>query len=561
MLNFSTEYKAPGDGLWLLDNSHFYRPASPYVEKLFTESVVKGLKESSAKYGLILSHLDYAYVNGFFYKKIVLCSSNAAEGEEVLSQRISRGIEAIEKKLWREDLKIWDSKVKPSAIRRNDKIQAVDITALSDSELVDHLTECYENALYMMYLHHVYTVPCVLPIGLYLVFCQEKGGIAPPEALSLLAGSTSISLGIAENTLRRLASNMREDNIDPRYFTDMKKEDILSEIILRAGSNTKKELNNYFNLVGNRLVTGYDITDNIGNDMPDVLIDNILSHLNESIDLNNDELDMENMKKYESIISRIPSEHHVEFNQLLHEARLLNRLRDERSLYTDVLATGLARRALKHAGERLHEMGKIEDPSLVLYATNEEVCGLLTGRVTVLSSSLMERRDWCVSQRIENAPIVLGKENDISQGKAGIEDLPEIARLSLSAIAIVLKEVYEEPTFVEEGSTFHSKLRGSPVSPGIYEGVARIIHSVEDFSKIQKGDVLVTRSTTASYNVILPLLGAIVTDRGGQLSHAAIVAREFGIPSVVGTRDATQVIEDGCRIRVDGDNGSVERVI
>ncbi|WFQ79797.1 PEP-utilizing enzyme [Xenorhabdus sp. SF857] len=388
-------------------------------------------------------------------------------------------------------------------------------------------------------------------------FCQEKGGIASPEALSLLAGTTSISLGIAEDTLRRLASSIREDNIDPNFFINMKKEDILSEIIRISNSNTKKELNNYFNLVGNRLITGYDVTDKVGNDMPDVLVDNILLHLNGNINTSNNEFDIENEKRHNRLLSKIPSEHHIEFNELLNEARLLNRLRDERSLYTDVLATGLARRALKHAGERLYKIGKIENPSLALYATNEEVCDLLAGRNTILSSTLIERRDWCTSQCIENAPIMLGEEDNIYYGQGRIENLPKAARLSLSAISIVLKEVYEESTFVEDGS----KLTGSPVSPGIYEGIARIINSVEDFGKIQKGDVLVTRSTTASYNVILPLLGAIVTDRGGQLSHAAIVAREFGIPSVVGTRDATQVIEDGCRIRVDGSNGTVEKII
>ncbi|KHD27555.1 hypothetical protein LH67_17165 [Xenorhabdus nematophila] len=130
-------------------------------------------------------------------------------------------------------------------------------------------------------------------------FCQEKGGIAPSEALSLLAGTTSISLGIAEDTLRRLVSSMREDNIDAKYFINMKEEDILSEIIRisNANKNIKKELNNYFNLVGNRLITGYDITDKVGNDMPDVLVDNILSHLNEDNNETNNEFDIENEKK------------------------------------------------------------------------------------------------------------------------------------------------------------------------------------------------------------------------------------------------------------------------
>ena len=78
-----------------------------------------------------------------------------------------------------------------------------------------------------------------------------------------------------------------------------------------------------------------------------------------------------------------------------------------------------------------------------------------------------------------------------------------------------------------------------------------------DFGKIQEGDVLVTRSTSTSFNVVIPLLGAIVTDRGGQLSHAAIVAREYGIPGVVGTKEATAKIPDGARVRVDGGAGEV----
>jgi len=69
--------------------------------------------------------------------------------------------------------------------------------------------------------------------------------------------------------------------------------------------------------------------------------------------------------------------------------------------------------------------------------------------------------------------------------------------------------------------------------------------------------VLVTRATAPYFNVVLPLLGAIVTDRGGQLCHAAIVAREYGIPGVVGTREATTRIPDGARVRVDGTKGEI----
>lgn len=78
-----------------------------------------------------------------------------------------------------------------------------------------------------------------------------------------------------------------------------------------------------------------------------------------------------------------------------------------------------------------------------------------------------------------------------------------------------------------------------------------------DFEKVRAGDVLVAWITTPTYNVLLPLLGALVTNRGGLLSHPAIVSREFGIPAVVGCRSATRRIPDGARVEVDGERGTV----
>jgi pyruvate,water dikinase len=102
------------------------------------------------------------------------------------------------------------------------------------------------------------------------------------------------------------------------------------------------------------------------------------------------------------------------------------------------------------------------------------------------------------------------------------------------------------------------KISGLGVSPGIYEGTAKVILSTRDFDRLEKGDILVTKNTSAGFNVVLPIIGALVTDRGGILSHAAIVSREFGMPGVVGTKNASQLINDGDKIRVNGDTGGVE---
>jgi pyruvate,water dikinase len=107
------------------------------------------------------------------------------------------------------------------------------------------------------------------------------------------------------------------------------------------------------------------------------------------------------------------------------------------------------------------------------------------------------------------------------------------------------------------GSSDVTTVRGTGASPGVYVGIARVLSGPVEFVRLQKGDVLVTATTTESFNIVLPMIGAIVTDNGGLLSHAAIVSREYGIPGVVGCRDATRRIPDGARIEVDGGAGHV----
>lgn len=102
-----------------------------------------------------------------------------------------------------------------------------------------------------------------------------------------------------------------------------------------------------------------------------------------------------------------------------------------------------------------------------------------------------------------------------------------------------------------------SVLRGTPASAGVYRGRARVIESFGDAAYLEEGDVLVARSTTPSWTPYFALVGAVVTNAGGILSHSALVAREFGMPAVVGTRYATVLVPDGAMVTVDGTSGIV----
>ena len=101
-------------------------------------------------------------------------------------------------------------------------------------------------------------------------------------------------------------------------------------------------------------------------------------------------------------------------------------------------------------------------------------------------------------------------------------------------------------------------VRGFPGSAGVVEGTARVITSVAEGDRLGAGEVLVTAVTNVGWTPLFPRAGAIVTDVGAPLSHAAIVARELGIPAVVGCGDATMRIRSGDRVRVDGSGGVVE---
>jgi pyruvate,water dikinase len=99
---------------------------------------------------------------------------------------------------------------------------------------------------------------------------------------------------------------------------------------------------------------------------------------------------------------------------------------------------------------------------------------------------------------------------------------------------------------------------GLPGSAGVAEGLVRRLASVDDGHLLQEGEVLVAMTANVGWTPLFPRAAAIVTDVGAPLSHAAIVARELGIPAVVGTGDATMRLQDGDRVRVDGGRGTVE---
>jgi phosphohistidine swiveling domain-containing protein len=108
-----------------------------------------------------------------------------------------------------------------------------------------------------------------------------------------------------------------------------------------------------------------------------------------------------------------------------------------------------------------------------------------------------------------------------------------------------------------EGAAEGNAIKGVAASPGKITGTARVVHGPEDFDQMRPGDVLVASITTPAWTPLFAMASAVVTDVGGPLSHGSIVAREYGIPAVLGTAVATKLVRNGQTITVDGSTGVV----
>jgi pyruvate,water dikinase len=551
-------FEAPGPGTWELDSTHFSRPLSAYTASVSGDSFLRGFKEGTERYGLLMSHLKSAYIHGFSYSQPILAfiPEDAEPGppptgyfeQPELLARLRNGKEAIENKLWREDLKRWDDEVKPDSIRRNLELQAVIPDSLDRENLIQHMIDCYQNIGEMLYRHHIFTISSLIPVGLYVGNVCQWSGTSPGEVLNLLKGSSPVSRGLAAAELEEIALLLRQAGIDADQFRDVPPTEVIQTLQSCSG-DIDTAIENYLHIVGMQLTSGYDITERYALEMPEILVANIWSALLKDT---TDENEATEAEARAAMRLKVPAEHRDEFDALLDEARLINRLRDERGVYNEARAFGLSRRAVLEAGKRLQAEGRLPQADLLLHASHEEMLAILRGESGVTIVELLERENWYNTKTTDDVPPFLGPP---PEPPPPLETLPEDARAGAAAIGAALGNLFDPPAAEAPSDEI---VKGFPVSAGVYEGTARLIQSPADFQRLQAGDVLITKNTSAAFNVVLPMLGAIVTDRGGQLSHAAIVAREYGIPALVSTRNATRLIPDGARVRVDGISGTVE---
>ena len=546
------KFEAPGPGTWDLDTTHSSGAMTLYTARCF-EGLPRGFHEGLEKYGILLDRVQPSFVHGFFFTQRVGLLGKPGDSpppkwlaqlmfkiHPKLRSRVNAAHEAIQSRRWLQDLAEWDE-LKKDSIERNTALQSIALEKLDRPGLIAHLETCFENAEEMVYRHHKYSIGSLMPVGRFLDVATLSSGLCAVDVAPLLKGSTPVSRGLAGEQLVAVVDAISAAGIVKKDLAEQEPETALKG--LRENSQISAALEDYLNITGHMLIGGYCISEKTLRESPNIIMARIFEAM-EPVSESGFDAELE-----QAIRRKIPEADRAEFDLCLADARSANRMRDERGIYNDIWGAGISRCAILEAGRRLFKEGILSSAELSLDASHDELISLLKGESSASDEVLSERREWRLTKNIDEVPEFLG---DPPSDPPPVELLPLKIQPTIRAFGLIMGNVFDEPKEATE------KISGLAVSPGVYEGTAKVILSTRDFDRLEKGDILVTKNTSAGFNVVLPIIGALVTDRGGILSHAAIVSREFGIPGVVGTKNASQLINDGDKIRVNGDTGEVE---
>ena len=553
-------FTPPSPGAWELDQTHLTKPPSVLMAELAPPSMMRGFSEGSRHYGLLLDYLEVAIVNRFLYlAPRVVGAPKSAKGtpprlvfeilrrlHPAIRERIRRADVVLRDRVWRADMVWWDNEIRPKLAAEGRALLSDDLAGLADAQLIDHLHRAFEFVRTATYYHHRFNFCSTLPLGDFLVHAIGWTGLPAGELLRTMKGLSPESAG-ATAELAELRRAILADAEALTLLTDrgLPDAEIVAALEARPGA-VGQAMRAYMAVVGFRVLGGYDIADRLGREHPELIVKIIRS----AVTANAASRQAAAEDALQTIRARVPEAHRAQFDDLLGEAQVTYRMRDERGFHTDTLAVGMARRAVLAAGERLKARGVVHDPSHVVDASSSEIVALLEGRPGPTGDELASRVRWRMETPLSAAPARLGHP---PSAPPPAEWFPPAAARLQRTTTLVLSLMFDVPAPAGESA----RLKGYPVSPGVYEGPVRVIRSIEELPDVQPGEVLVTTSTGPTFNVVLPLIGALVTERGGVLSHAAIVSREYGLPGVVGCVGVTRQLQTGMRVRVDGSTGEV----
>jgi phosphoenolpyruvate synthase/pyruvate phosphate dikinase len=260
------------------------------------------------------------------------------------------------------------------------------------------------------------------------------------------------------------------------------------------------------------------------------------------------ELSAKREKAIADYLGRVPEDERAVWEGLIRLAGRSSSYSEEHNLYCELMVHALMRRGYLGMGRRLAQKGTIDQPEDIFMLNPDEIDRVMLVPEYHDMRWITRRRkaaweEWCSRP---NPPMFTDRAGP--EEAVGMDLLP-------SGDSMAIKLVLGEPPEVKE--ELKADIWGICGCAGDAEGPARVCFSYEDLRDLQPGEILVCPSTNTSWTPVFGSIKGVITDAGGTLCHAAIIGREYGLPTVCNTREATSRIKTGMRVRINAKDGAV----
>jgi pyruvate,water dikinase len=530
------------EGFWNLDKMHAPRPITPLSFDLIIETLAQGFTKAQAEYDCPIM-VTPKEINHYVY-----VSFHPVADGGVIEDRLSRYQDTLAAKVPGVG-KLWDEEWKPTVIAKNEPAKTADYSGLSDAELVKKLEEFTDHMRYQWWIHGHINFVLLSSSALCDMYDEVMQPAEKTEAYQTLQGFHTRSVDVSR-AMWKLSRDVKNSPTLSKLFADKASNEIVAELDKSDdGRVFHAKLREFLEEFGWRSDAVYDLADIPWREDESIALSSIAGFVGLDDSEDPERHYQTAVKQREELLGKVRAklandpEKLAKFDELYEAARYSFPVTEDHAFYIDQLGVGVFRRFALAVGERLVSKGVFDKPDDVFFLRAPEVPdALLNGgdRRAVVA----ERRATFEAAGKVIAPTSIGNPPEIP---ADAPPDPFMDALVFRLLGMVPPDDNPDPNII----------RAVAGSPGVLTGKARVVRSLAEAGDLEEGEIMVCEMTLPPWVPYFSIAGAVVSDVGGVLSHCAIVAREFGVPAVVGSVTGTTVIKTGQTITVDGNNGLV----
>ena len=556
------EIEVPSEGLWEKDDWHYPTPMTAFGASVYLPSLEHGLATQCREFGILAEGEQQRWIGHEVYGRTVPYRGKRWPGwpwwffglvariSPEMRRRTRIADHALRSGLAEHYLATWESQWREALRREAADLRSRDLGALDDVALLDHLERAIDLHRRGAVAHFRLNTPYGLAVRELYEVCRELIGWDPPQTLTLLAGAS----GISSEPGRELAELAQLFARSPAAGKVLEEGAVdLVDRLRDVAPEAAHALAAYVEAYGHRPI-GYDPGDPTLAERLELIVGLLRDRMGRGDPSAGDgatRVRDEAIGRARASLAGRPPADRERFEQAHEAAWRAYHVREESIFYGDSLPSGVLRYTALEIGRRLAERHILDRAADAMHLTADELRRALRlggDGVHDLVARRRSERAWVIANP---GPPSYGREEGTPPDLRGVpRALRHFNRLWLTPAAGL-----GSPSVTVQRD--ENQLVGAPGSPGRYSGTARVVRDDSEFSRLRPGEVLVCPIASPAWSVLLAQAGAVVTDTGGASSHAAIIARECGIPAVLGTGDATRRLSDGQLVTVDGTAGLV----